>query len=61
MLIIKIMDIFGLNLPKQEKNNNQSRTAHLNSWFDSVNEQLKSIEQKREINEVLINNNIKSI
>jgi hypothetical protein len=55
------MDIFGLNLPKQEKNNNQSRTESINSWFDSVNEQLKSIEQKREINEVLINNNIKSI
>lgn len=56
------MDIFNLNLPPKE--NDDNKFPKLDSWFDFMNQQMEKLEetrQKGEINNLLIDNDIELI
>ena len=52
------MDIFNLNLPEENEN---EKFPKLDAWFDMMNNQFKKIEESNEkiqINNLLIDNDI---
>ena len=55
------MDIFNLNLPPEDNDEDKTKFQKLDSWFDFMNNQLEKIEeshQKSKINNLLIDNDI---
>tara|TARA_R110000851_G_scaffold308703_1_gene467717 strand:- start:57 stop:227 length:171 start_codon:yes stop_codon:yes gene_type:complete len=55
------MNIFGLNFPEENK---KDKFPELEKWFDFMNDQLEGLEknhEKREINNLLIDNDIETV